>query len=148
LWRCGFADAACSFCFEEFTDVSQAQACERAHVAAAPTGSEQRGGEAGREEEEEEEVVRRTTRTCEVTKRREIHIAAFTILKTTTSCEIEHKIEDAESHHPGSVMRNTCPQRRQQPERERKKKIKDRTGRPFFPSSPFCHVRNHHGRGK
>jgi hypothetical protein len=42
----GFADAACSFCFEEFTMVSQAQACERAHVAAVPTGSVQ--GEAGR----------------------------------------------------------------------------------------------------
>ena len=57
----GFADAACSFCFEEFTMVSQAQACERAHVAAVPTGSEQeeerQEGGGGEEEEEEEEEV-------------------------------------------------------------------------------------------
>jgi uncharacterized C2H2 Zn-finger protein len=53
----GFADAACSFCFEEFTTVSQAQACERAHVAAVPTGSEQEEErqEGGGEEEEVEE---------------------------------------------------------------------------------------------
>jgi hypothetical protein len=52
----GFADAACSFCFEEFTTVSQAQACERAHVAAVPTGSEQEEERQEGEEEEEEEV--------------------------------------------------------------------------------------------
>jgi hypothetical protein len=54
----GFADAACSFCFEEFAMVSQAQACERAHVAAVPTGSEQEEErQEGEEEEEEEEEV-------------------------------------------------------------------------------------------
>jgi ribosomal protein L12E/L44/L45/RPP1/RPP2 len=49
---CGSA-AACSFCCEEFATVTQAQACERAHTAAAFTGSDQEEEEQQQEEEEE-----------------------------------------------------------------------------------------------